>query len=103
MADGAKLGQPECTEHRGRHAVGCFQIDAVHDALPARVVSGLGLGRLYVSRRRVHAATPIQFLHSDTASMALVPKASAPVKLHTASSTWPPPIMILSLSRRQAS
>ena len=79
MADAAELSQPEGAEHRGRHAVGRFQIDAVHDALPARVVGGLGLGRLHVSLRRVHAATPIQFLHSDTASMALVPNASAPV------------------------
>ena len=79
MADAAELGQPEGAEHRGRHAVRLLEIDAIHDALPARVIGGLGLGRLHVGLRRVHAATPIQFLHSETASIALVPKASAPV------------------------
>ena len=58
---------------------GCFSVDAIHDALPARVVGGLRRRRLDVVLRRVHAATPIQFLHSVTASTALMPKASAPV------------------------
>ena len=79
IGDPAVFRQPECGEHGGRHAVGLLQGDAVHDALPARVIGGFRRRRLDVGLRRVHAATPIQFLHSDTASMALVPKASAPV------------------------
>ena len=79
IADAAITGEPEGRHHGGRHAVGLPQGDAIHDALPARVIGGLRFGRLGVGLRRVHAAIPAQPLHSVTASTAFVPKASAPV------------------------
>ena len=60
--------------------LGLLEPDAGENAPPARVVGGLGRVALFVrADHRAHALTPSQFLHSATASTALIPNASAPV------------------------
>ena len=80
VGDADVVGGIEEGLHRGGHAVGLLEPNAGENALPARVIGGLGRVALFVGAdHRAHAGAPNQVLHSATASIALTPKASAPV------------------------
>jgi hypothetical protein len=97
MADAAEFRQEECGEHRGRHAVGLLQRDAVHDALPARVAGGLRFQGLDRSAA-CSCGNSHQFLHSERRRWRWC-RRRRPRYSCARLPSLAPPIMILSLSR----